>query len=380
MRILSIVSNPATHDPRVYNEAKALIKGGHNVTVLGWDRKKTEKKKENREEIKIVRIRNSRIMDLLGYDLLRIPLWWRRAYKEALQIYREDGFDVVHCHDLDTLPIGVRLKKRLGTPLVYDAHEIWGYMISNDVPAFFVKHIMSKEKSLLRYVDRIITVNDPLKRYFRKISDRPISLVINAKPLKSERYMPPKNEKFTLVYIGALTPSRFILEMIEAISGMDAVHLILGGKGKEEFVERIEAKSRSSKNVRFLGLVPQEKVIEYTCQADAVVCMIDPADPNNSRALTNKQFEAMVCGRPIITTTGTYSGYFAKKNKCGIVVEYSKEGLKRAILLLKNNPDLREKIGKNALKRSIDTYSWDSQSKKLIRLYSDLDKKIRKFK
>ena len=34
-----ILSNPFTQDPRVYNESKSLIKAGHKVTVLGWDKR-----------------------------------------------------------------------------------------------------------------------------------------------------------------------------------------------------------------------------------------------------------------------------------------------------------------------------------------------------
>ncbi len=377
MKILSIVSNPATHDPRVYNEAKALIKGGHQVTVIGWDRKKSETESEVRDGIKIVRVRNSRLMDSLPYDLLRIPLWWRTAYKKALEIYEDEGFDAVHCHDLDTLPIGVRLKKKLSIPLIYDAHEIWGYMISNDVPKFFVNHVMAKEKRLLRYVDTIITVNDPLKEYFRRISNKPIYLIMNAKPLRRREYVPPKNEEFTLIYIGTLIPSRFILEMMDVVSGMKGVRLLLGGKGKVKFIEKVRVRAESSENISFMGLVPQEKVIVYTCKADAVVCMTSPKDPNSSRALTNKQFEAMVCGRPIITTKGTYPGYFTEKNKCGIVVEYSKEGLRGGIIKLRDDLELREKLGKNALNAAVKKYNWKKQEKVLLGLYSGVAKRDR---
>ena len=40
MNILMTLANPFTNDPRVYNEARSLIKKGHNVTVLARDNKK----------------------------------------------------------------------------------------------------------------------------------------------------------------------------------------------------------------------------------------------------------------------------------------------------------------------------------------------------
>lgn len=38
MNSLMTLSNPFTHDPRVYNEAKSLVKAGHEVTVIAWDK------------------------------------------------------------------------------------------------------------------------------------------------------------------------------------------------------------------------------------------------------------------------------------------------------------------------------------------------------
>ena len=40
MNVLMTLSNPFTPDPRVYNEAKSLIKAGHKVTIITWDKKR----------------------------------------------------------------------------------------------------------------------------------------------------------------------------------------------------------------------------------------------------------------------------------------------------------------------------------------------------
>ena len=40
MNVLMTLINPFTNDPRVYSEAKSLIKAGHKVTILARDIKK----------------------------------------------------------------------------------------------------------------------------------------------------------------------------------------------------------------------------------------------------------------------------------------------------------------------------------------------------
>jgi len=109
-----------------------------------------------------------------------------------------------------------------------------------------------------------------------------------------------------------------------------------------------------------------------TKKADAVVCMTSPDDLNNSRALANKQFEAIVCGRPIICTKGTYPGEFTEKKNVGLMVEYNKEALKYGIIRLRDNKALCKELGKNALKVAIVEYNWEKQGEKLVSLYEDI--------
>ncbi len=38
MKVVMTVSNPFKPDPRVYKEAKSLVKTGHKVIILAWVR------------------------------------------------------------------------------------------------------------------------------------------------------------------------------------------------------------------------------------------------------------------------------------------------------------------------------------------------------
>ncbi len=113
MKILMLLSNPFMVDPRVSREAKSLIDNGHEVTVIVWDRKNDYPEHEVVDDINLIRIHNKGLMKLLPNDLFRGPLWWRTAYKKGLELYRsgEFKFDVVHCHELDTLQSNTWLDK-----------------------------------------------------------------------------------------------------------------------------------------------------------------------------------------------------------------------------------------------------------------------------
>src|SRR4030042_5986721 len=220
MKIIMFVSNPFTNDPRVYNEAKSLIKAGHEVTVIAWDRDKQSIPQEIWDGIHVIRLQtkfhtnHSRFNWLwVGFGLL---LWQRKAFKQALTLHDKIRFDVIHCHDFDTLLTGIKFKKASGLPLVYDAHEIYGYMITATLPKFIANVFLWIERRLLKYVNHMINVAEPQKKYYSALTKTPISIVMNCKPALSSEYQPTENQGiFNILYIGGLHPGRPIPMLIE---------------------------------------------------------------------------------------------------------------------------------------------------------------------
>lgn len=377
MKVLMFVSNPFTSDPRVYNEAKSLIQAGREVAVIAWDREKQNPPRQNWDGIQVIRLRTRLLpkRHRFGSPLwvgLNLMLWERQAYRQALILNKETPFDVIHCHDFDTMAIGTRLKRKLRLPLVYDAHEIYGYMVAEILPLWVANVFLWREKCLIRKVDRIINVGEAQKRYFSGITDKPISVIMNCKPLQTTEYQPPNNEKFTVLYIGGLHPDRAVLMLVQAARELSGVRCLIGGTGHPNYVQAVKEECSRTSNVAFLGRVPFDEVIPMTMKADAVFCMFNPADPNSVIGAPNKLFEAMVCGRPIICTEGTYSGEVTEQEEVGLAVKYSEQALKEAIIKLRDNPELRERLGRNALKAAIAKYNWQKQEEKLLELYRGL--------
>ena len=371
--MLMLLSKEVLTDDRVYREAKALIDAGYEVAVIMWDRYGKNKLKENVNGINIIRIQNKGLMKILPNNLFRNPFWWRAAYKKAVGLH-ELGykFDVVHCHDLDTLLAGIWLKKKLKIKLIYDAHEIFGYMIESS-HRYVSKYVFSMEKHLLRFVDHIITVNDFFRVYFRKISSKPLTVVMNCKDPICSEYVPPKNDAFTLVYIGNLHRNRFFPELIDVVGSIDNVKLLMAAKPENRSLyEIVRERSKLYDNIEFLGTVPSSKVLPLTFKSDAVVALLKPTGHVAKIVTMNKQFEAMACGRPIICTKGTAPGWLTEKLRCGLTVEYNEESVREAIISLRDNPRLCEELGKNALKAAKEKYNWENEKKKLLQLYENL--------
>ena len=227
------------------------------------------------------------------------------------------------------------------------------------------------EKKLIKNTDHIITVSPPFLEYFNTITDKPITLVMNCKDLKYEKYQPPETKKFTLIYIGGMKKQRFFPEIIDIMGNLEDTNLILAGK-TENLYYQMKEYSKKYPNIKFLGTVPTDEILPLTRSSHATFIIIDPSSKHYQKTLFNKQFEAMVTGRPIIVTKGTFAARMTEELKCGITVEYNNESVKKAIITLCDNPELRQNLGENALKAAKGKYNWEIEKKKLLNVYKEI--------
>lgn len=371
-RVLMVLSNGFTHDPRVANEAASLAQAGYEVTILCWDRSGDLPEEEVRDGVRVVRLRNDPWMRLLPYDLLRLRAFWRLATRRALELHRETPFALVHSHDLDTLPAAVNVKRRTGLPLVYDAHEFFPWMIADLSRAKPMEGWFSrKERRLLREVDLVLTPAPPHGEYFSKITDKPVVVVTNTRRLAYDGYEPPRNERMKVVFIGGLYPGRFLVELAELAVEDPFFDVEIAGPG--QFVPAVRAVAeRSRGNVRYLGVLPMEEVVPRTRAADVVHGLLDPSMRLFRLAAPNKFFEALVAGRPIVVSKGTWVGHEVEAADCGLAVEFTKPALREALRLLASDSAARERMGRNALRLAKEQYNWARDEQTLLSEYRRL--------
>ena len=84
--------------------------------------------------------------------------------------------------------------------------------------------------------------------------------------------------------------------------------------------------------------------------------------------------EAMAAGMPVIATEASGLPIIDKQN--GILIQPQNViSIVEAILLLKNNDKLREKIGKNAYELIKHNYSWENYAQNVYTIYKEIIEK-----
>lgn len=365
VRILMVLSKALRTDGRVVREAHALQEAGHTVEVLEWGRHEpSAPSRETLHGIQVTRLHLAWIERRLP-TVLQMLRWWRAATRRA-QLNMERP-DVVHCHDLDTLPIGVRLKERLGSDLVFDAHEHYPSMVAGSRGRGMAAVARRLERRLLPSVDLVVAAGDRFAAIYKESFSGPVVMVLNAvDPVSGPS---EKHKGFTAVYIGTLTHDRLFPDLVAAFCG-GSVNLVVGGK--REGVYEKTRRAAQCQGVTFLGPVPQEDVVPETARCHTCLIPLDPDNPQFRVQLANKLFESIACGVPIVATAGTASGDFVERHGIGAVVPYDTRAFVEAVHQLALDPERWNAMVARTRELAGGGLGWQEQVTRLHKGYAQL--------
>jgi len=373
--VLMLLTNAYDPDPRVRQEALALIKMGCTVKVLAWDRDLKSHRLEHVEGIEVERIfmrsKHGRgTSQLLFYTILYLQMLWKGW---------RTPFDVIHCHDLDTLPLGVLLGKLSRRPIVYDAHESFPDMLKGSVHALVLRGLRGLETFLIRRIDLLITVGEKLRRHFESRGAANSVVVGNWKCLddfsrSEEENMAIRRElgipaaAVVIVCITQLFMDRKIEELLQAVEECQDIYLIIGGKGALETLVRLKA--AEVPRISYVGFVGASDIPRFTCAGDIVYYGFDAANPNARFSAPNKLFEALAAGKPLITGDFGEIADVVRNSCCGIVLpQYDVGHIKEAIERFRDE-HFRNRLADNARQCGRLGMNWHHAEEVLFHQYS----------
>jgi glycosyltransferase involved in cell wall biosynthesis len=372
-------------DARVISEAQGLMRNGYDVKVMAWGREGLSKKKEEYEQFVIERIRLrtsfSNSSKLVFYLILFNVIAFFRLLSE--------DFDIIHCHDLDTLVAGLFAGKLKGKKVVYDSHEIYPLMVQQILPKIVVKILFILELLLIKRVDALITVNEVFASYFEEgVGDKTtISVVMNCKDPKnfatSEKEVAEFKERFgmenhfIILYNGWLIPNNGLEELFNAIEMLrgrleDLLVVICGdGSAKEEFEKLVKGKN-IEKYVKFVGKIKWKNIPLFINACDVMYIVYNAADKYTFLRTPLRLFEAIAAAKPILASNFGELGRMIKEVKCGVFVDIGNPKELSSILIeINRNKHLYEELCQNSKKAS-ETYNWSVMEERLLNIYTKL--------
>ncbi|RMF04792.1 MAG: glycosyltransferase [Chloroflexi bacterium] len=374
--IAMLLTNPYRPDPRVEREARALVKAGHRVTLVCWDRAAELPPRETHNGLDIIRVQSVRSAYGSGWrQLFYLPRFWRMAVRIVAGLQP----NAVHCHDLDTLFVGWRLKQRTACRLVYDAHEHYPAMMSLYLPRVMVNTLAVWERYLIRHADAVVTASTVLRDEFLQTHRMPVITLGNfqdmapyqavsaaeAQVLRAKLGVP--DGKLLVAYIGGFSKNRILVPFIEAARLLPAVEFHLWGDGAQR--TEVEAATARYPNAHYHGWLGADDLPIHFRAADVIYYCLRLDYPGAQYNAPNTLSQAMAAGRPIIANRVGDLGRIVSAAQCGLLIDQATPEQIAAAIRQLQLPDLRRQLGKNGLRAAQTDFNTAAVERQLIELY-----------
>lgn len=210
--------------------------------------------------------------------------------------------DLVHAHDLDTVPAGLAARGR-GQHLVIDMHEV--YSGRAGVTGRLQSVLARFEDFALPRADGVVFVSSAARDHYAARVDLPPHVVVtNSRSVDEvQPPRPPRAEPTRLVYIGRLTPDRGLEEVVRMMGLLPDHTLDIIGFGPLEAHLR-EVASRLGDDVgariTFGAPVGIDEVVPTLIAHDVGVVTTEPTCLNHELTVSNKLYEYAAAGLPVL--------------------------------------------------------------------------------
>jgi glycosyltransferase involved in cell wall biosynthesis len=352
---------PATEHRMLSKEGASLVRAGYRVSIIAPH---PHDAMLSGIVIKAVRKCTSRLARIV------CTIW--RVYREALHQHA----DVYHFHDTALIPVGWLLKLH-GKRILYDVREDTPavirdrYWIPRWARSTVAWAIDIAEKFSGRMLDGIVAATPHIGQRFPYSK----TVVVQNFPLLDEVFpaSSPYLERPPLVlYIGTMTASRGVLELIDAIALLPEIlqaRLALGGEFEPAALLQEAHQKPGWKRTDYTGWQNRCGLLELLSRARIGVVPILPT-PNHMDSQPIKLFEYMIAGLPVVASNLPRQAEIVKEAQCGILVEPGQpKALAEAIQWLLEHPMEAQAMGHRGRQAILQTYNWNSQAQLLLHLY-----------
>jgi len=374
--VILVKSDPIIEQSSIRAEqiTKSLLKK-YSAISLGWNRGSAQitSQWKNSPDLQLFNLNAPYAFQQFGKVKLMIcfPIFWVWVFAKLCK-YRPP---VVHACDLSTVLPCYLYKLIFRRKLIFDILDRYGmtyvpkdknfifrvlYLLVNKVESFYAN------KS-----DVLITVSDKILLTFKK-KPKDCVTIMNCPSDTIPWVSRPDITGYRLLYTGAIRQGRGLEFLCDLLTDLKDTELIVTGKVKDqELMNKVERIT----NIKYHGFLDRDKLLDLECSCHVMVALYDSnLQSQYEYGMANKILEAMMCGIAVITNI---SKDLVNETKCGIVVEYGNiHDIKKAIVKLKDNIQLRKLYGANGRRAYLEKYNWGKMEE---RLYSVYDKLLNKY-
>jgi glycosyltransferase involved in cell wall biosynthesis len=355
-KVCHVISGHLRDDKRILGrQCSALVKSGFDVYILTNDGKGTEVI----DGIKIISTSTFYI------NRIKVILLAKSIFlNEALDI----NADIYQIHGPELIPLGLFLKK-MGKVVIYDAHEdLSGQILEKKWIPYVFRNLLSifskiYFKYTLKRFNEIITVTDhiadSLKKYNLNTTVIPnYPIISSVGKFSPEEYLIRQN---VVCYTGTVYDQSNQESIIKAINKISQVEYHIAGNINEKLFEKMMALNTFNK-LNYFGFLPKSDLPSFYNSAIIGIIVQDYEENmgyDQGTLGSNKFFEYMEAGLPVICTDYKLWKDIINKYECGITVNPKNVlQIEDAIRFLINDKSRAYEMGQNGRKAILEEFNW----------------------
>ena len=338
------------------NIANNLDKTKYDVTVLsmfkysvydGYDYKFSEMFNKDVKVKYLIDNSNKIKYKLFNYLYNKIPktLIYKHFIKEKydIEVAFYEGFPTIF------LSNSTNKKSKKIAWLHTDSKNAFGHLDENGIKE--IKKIYSK-------YDSIVGVSKSVTNSFKSIAGNEEKLITRYNIVETKNiidkskegiYTSLINKKFKMITVGRLIPIKGydrLLECIKRLSdeGFNFELWIVGDGSEKSKLQKYIEENNLTEVVKLLGF--KDNPYKYLNHCDLFVCS------SIAEGFSTVATEALVLGKPIVTTNCSGMEELFGENECGIITENSTQELYKGLKTVLENKELFNHFREEAIKRS----------------------------
>lgn len=358
-RILFLAGHKGSGVAHIDKYLPTLSEGAYEVTFLGWDRQRTEEKTFERNGIQFHMIQRG-----WGYAnrwlAIALPLWVLVAFWHLL--FRRP--DVVMACDFDCGFPAALARVFTRTPLIYIIRDT--FSMRPFTPNVLRGPIEWLDRRVIASADRIV-VPDENRIQKDYPNQENFVVVYNSCPDKwdevPESQREASQDDFTVLASGYLRENRGIGLLMAVARRRPEMKFLMAGY---LFDEAIRKDVEELNNVTLLDRVPYHEALTLPFRANAVYTFYDPSSEINRLAASNKWFDSMMAGRPIVVNEELVKSAWVEENDIGYLCPYNDvDALEACLAGIQSNPEEAARKGRNGRKLYVGGLSWAAMENRI---------------
>jgi glycosyltransferase involved in cell wall biosynthesis len=233
---------------------------------------------------------------------------------------KEVKADIVHCHDVHSLPVGLSIKRKTRCKLIYDAHEIY-----EEVPqagAGYRLYCRLLHRRAQRHLDGFITINESIAQWYAEhypAFPKAVIIMNATQKMPSPQYdgrlhdaARLSRDTQILLYQGGFSEHRGLPYLLEAAGHLppDWALVMMGWGSYEEHLReragevngRAKANRHGKQAIRFIPPAPQAELAAWTAGATIGVIPYENTGLNHWLCTPNKLWEYPNANVPVLVS------------------------------------------------------------------------------